>query len=447
MPCDSEKIAGELGGEGSVMPTVSVHTLGCRLNQSDSALMAARLEDAGFSVVNPRSISVPDVVVVNTCAVTGAASGKSRRRLRHLRERYPGALIVAAGCECDLPFPVSSSPIPADLLVPNARKSEIPQIIASGIRCPLKVAPDRGRSSVGDGVFRENARASFPFRSRAFVKIQEGCNSGCTYCVVPLVRGREVSRDFGEVIAESAALLESGHKELVLTGVNISAYSCGGKKVCELLSEILKLPFEFRVRLSSMEPHPENLRIVEMMADNPAICRFLHIPVQSGSDTILQSMGRSYKVADFARFIEFARGKVVGLHIGTDVIAGFPGETVALFEETCSFLRSSSFSNMHVFRFSPRKNTPAASFPGQVPQACVKSRADALREIAEKSSAEFIRSQIGTRLGVLIERLAPGHRAEGWTDNYIRVKVHDTTARINSIAFISLEAANVLSKQ
>ncbi|MBN1863933.1 MAG: tRNA (N(6)-L-threonylcarbamoyladenosine(37)-C(2))-methylthiotransferase MtaB [Victivallales bacterium] len=445
MPRYSDNINSVSDGLFAGGPTVLVHTLGCRLNQSDSALIFGRLENSGFKIVAPRSEAVPDIVVVNTCAVTALASAKSRRKLRHLRQRYPGALIVAAGCECDLPGS-SSPPVPADLLVSNASKPEIAEIIAAALRLPSDVPSFRRR--VGeDGVFHENALASFPFKSRAFVKIQEGCNSRCTYCVVPLVRGREVSRDFDEIIEESTALLEAGHKELVLTGVNISTYSCGSKRVCDVLRRLLELRFDFRVRLGSMEPHPENMRIIEMMAENPAICRFLHIPVQSGSDKILQSMGRNYKAADFARFIEFARNKIVGLHLGTDVIVGFPGETDYLFKKTCSFLDDSRFANIHVFRFSPRRNTPAASFPGQVPRSQVKCRAEAVRIIADKSRVEFATSQIGTRAGVLIEKVSGDNAAEGWTDNYLKVKIQSTSARLNSIFYVTLGKGNVLSKR
>ncbi len=392
---------------------VSVVTLGCRLNQADTALMSGRLVEAGFSVVSPDEAA--DVVIVNTCSVTATAARKSRAAAKKARERNPGAIVVACGCDCERDPDYWSSATTVDCAAPNAGKIRIADIVGEG------GAMVEDGWAAPSGVFREESTAIFPFRQRAFVKVQDGCDSFCSYCVVPLVRGRERSRARSEVLDEVRYLVDAGHREIILTGVNISSYDDCGVRLFDLVDEIVAVPGDFRVRLSSMEPHPENRRVLDLMATNSKVCRFLHVPLQHGSDDILERMGRGRSTTEFADFAAAAADKVPGIHLGTDIIVGFPGETDELFERSLDFVASLPLANIHVFRFSPREGTPAADFPDKVPQRVAKERASRMGELARRLSAEFAESQIGERLTVLVER-GGGGSAEGWSDNYLRIQ-------------------------
>jgi threonylcarbamoyladenosine tRNA methylthiotransferase MtaB len=271
-------------------------------------------------------------------------------------------------------------------------------------------------------VFVEKASARFPFKSRAFLKVQEGCNNFCTYCIVPYARGRERSRAWDEVTADFRQLLEAGYHEVVLTGVNISAYNDNGRKLVDLLHELSAIPGDFRIRLSSTEPHPENMNLLDVMADNPKICRFLHLSLQHGTDEILKAMNRKYTTAEYAAFIAEARKRIPGIHIGTDIIVGFPGETDELFAAECEFVRRMNFANIHIFTYSPREGTPAATFPDQIPADIVKPRYATLKAIADDSKKAFVDAHVEKELEVLFERRKKNGFFEGWSDNYIAVR-------------------------
>jgi len=410
--------------EGGGAGKAAVVTLGCRLNQADAALMLGRLEKAGFEIVPPDSPSV-DVVVVNTCTVTATAARKSRAAAKRAKERFPGARVVVCGCDCERNPDFWKNAETADAAVPNAGKRLVAEIARGGT--PADAWKGCGGHSSGD-VFREDAEAVFPFRHRAFVKIQDGCDSFCSYCVVPLVRGRERSRDREEVLSEVSRLAAEGHREILLTGVNISAYDDGGAKLADIVAEILAIPGDFRLRLSSMEPHPENLRLLDIMASERRLCRFLHIPLQHGADDILERMGRGRSTAEFAGFAATASRKVPGVHLGTDIITGFPGETDELFEESFEFVSNLHLANIHVFRFSPREGTPAAGFSGQVPQRIAKKRAARLDALSKRRSAEFAESIVGENVSVLVEKRSPDGLVEGWSDNYVRLRFHSDAA-------------------
>jgi threonylcarbamoyladenosine tRNA methylthiotransferase MtaB len=275
-------------------------------------------------------------------------------------------------------------------------------------------------------IFKEKVGGNFPFKSRAFLKVQEGCNNFCTYCIVPYTRGPERSRDWNEVIADFKHFIKSGFEEIVLTGVNICAYNDHGRTLNELINTLCAIPGNFRIRLSSTEPHPNNMDLLKTMAKNPKVCRFLHLSLQHGCDEILKAMGRKYTTAEFARFIEKARELIPDIHLGTDVIIGFPGETEAHFEQEIEFVKKMNFSNMHIFTYSPREGTPAATMPNQVPGNIANERRLRLVEIAEKMKADFVKSQLGKTLPVIFERKNKAGYFQGWSDNYINFICNDT---------------------
>ena len=409
-----------------------IFTLGCRLNSADTALLTSRLALAGYDVV-PESQEF-DLAIINTCAVTAEAVRKSRQTLRRLKKSHPHAVFLAAGCAVEVNADLFRAD-GADHILTNPDKKDLTAILA-GMTAANK----------SSGEFKENfnefATSSFPFRSRAFVKIQEGCNNFCTYCIVPYVRGRERSRKFSEALEDCRQLIDSGFPEIVLTGVNTCAYDDDGKKLGDLIYAISELPGDFRIRLSSTEPHFNNRSLIDVMASTPKICRFLHLSLQHGCDRVLKAMNRHYSTAEYADFVAEAREKIPGLHVGTDVIAGFPGETDEDFEICAEFVRKMQFANAHIFTYSPRPGTPAAIMPDRPDGKTAGIRAGRLREIAADGKKEFILSQLGKELPVIFETSAKG-MLHGWSDNYIAVSVPENTAKTGCIIRLTATEKNL----
>ena len=338
-----------------------IHTLGCRLNIADSALLTARIRKAGYDLCSGGEKA--DLIVLNSCAITAEAAAKSRRMVRRMRRENPGAQIMVTGCAAQLD-PESFLAAGADLALPNAGKKVMPEGKWEG-----------GNAGAERENFSEDSLSEFPFRSRAFIKIQEGCNNFCTYCIVPYVRGRERSRHLGEVLEDCRKAVADGFPEIVLTGVNTCAYNDSGTDLAGLIRMVCDIPGEFRVRLSSTEPRMDNFSMIDAMAaGGEKVCRFLHLSLQYGSDRILKLMNRRYTCAEFRNFVAAAREKLPGVHIGTDVIVGFPGETDEDFKSCLEFVREIGFANIHIFSYSRRPGTPAADMANQVPPDVVKER-------------------------------------------------------------------------
>ena len=404
-------------------------TLGCRLNSADSALMYTALEECGY---RPSETETPDVLIVNTCAVTSEAERKSRQTLRKLRREYPAARIVAVGCAAahDREGMLRAG---ADLVCGNAEKRELAALLRGDSPRPLPCP---------DGVFRENRLSSFPFRSRAFIKIQEGCDNRCSYCIVPSLRGAARSRNFDEVLAECRHALETGFPELVLTGVNTCAYQAGERRLPELLAAIAELPGNFRIRIGSTEPATKYRGLVDAVADLPGMCRFLHLSLQHGSDAVLKRMNRHYTAEEYAEFVLDAKRRIPGLHLGTDVIVGFPGESDAEFAESCRFIERLGFANIHIFAYSPRPGTPAAAMKDRPSPETVRRRCDELRKIARKAAREFAESQVGKTLPVIFERSENGI-ARGWSDNYLEVTAPAADIELGKITPVAATKDNL----
>ena len=316
--------------------SAEIYTLGCRLNIADSALLTARLERAGYTV-RPQGDGAPDLIVVNSCAVTAEAAAKSRRLIRRLRRENPGARIIVTGCAAQLD-PDAFLAAGADQALPNAGKKVIPG------------GEENENADPAGPVFAEDALSEFKFRSRAFIKIQEGCNNFCSYCIVPYVRGRERSRALEEVLADCRKAAAAGFPEIVLTGVNTCAYCDGGKDLAGLIRLLCEIPGDFRIRLSSTEPRMDNFSMIDAMAEaGPRVCRFLHLSLQYGCDRILKLMNRRYSCDEYRNFVAAAREKLPGVHVGTDIIVGFPGESEADFAQCMDFCREMGFANIHIF--------------------------------------------------------------------------------------------------
>ena len=408
-----------------------LHTLGCRLNSADSALLVDRLEKAGYSVV--QSADSVDLVVVNSCTVTAEAVRKSRQAVRKFRASYPGALIVVTGCSAELDRDAYLKDGAASVVLSNPEKRGISELILdylAGRHEPVQA-------------FHEEAISRFPFRSRAFLKIQEGCNNFCSYCIVPYARGPERSRSFDEVLADCRQAVAAGYPELVLTGVNTCAYFDAGRDLGALVREVCRIDGNFRVRLSSTEPHPHNIGLLEVMASEPKVCRFLHLALQNGCNRILKAMNRHYRREDYAEFARIAREKIPGIHLGSDLILGFPGETEEDFADGLAFVEQMAFANLHIFTYSPRSGTPAASLPGRIPPEVAKLRYRKLKEVAEASRRKFVESQLGQVLPVIFETVGRDGLARGWSDNYLAVRVPAGSVELGTIVDIAATPENL----
>jgi threonylcarbamoyladenosine tRNA methylthiotransferase MtaB len=395
--------------------TVAIETLGCKLNQAESEAMALQFAENGYRLVSPSDAA--DIYILNTCTVTGVADRKSRYFLRLARRRNPDAAIVALGCYPDRNAKELERLKCADMILGNDAKDKLPSILElNHQRLP-------GGASAGDVL-----------RTRSMVKIQEGCDHFCSYCIVPYVRGRERSRNADEIIADIESRIDLGFKEIVLTGTNIGSYK---PNLESLIKRILYETEVQRLRLSSLRPGDISNGLLELWND-ARLCRHLHLPLQIGSETVLRRMNRPYNIADYESAIIRIRKMIPNVSITADVIVGFPGETDEEFEQSYNFCRDMSFANLHVFSYSQRPGTAAAAMPRQVDERIKKERSNKMLKLARESALRFGRRFKDETLPVLWEtEVAPGVW-DGLTDNYIRVMTRSSKSLKNKIVDATL---------
>ncbi|MBP5183268.1 MAG: tRNA (N(6)-L-threonylcarbamoyladenosine(37)-C(2))-methylthiotransferase MtaB [Lentisphaeria bacterium] len=411
--------------------TASVVTLGCRLNQADSSLLCHRLRKCGFQIVPEDSEENPSLIVVNSCAVTETAEKKTRQTLKQLRHDHPYSFLVFTGCAANLlKSGEENDSLEFDALLPSEKRDELESLLARRFNIGKEKLEELAKSReeekdppAGKKIFREHAFACSPFRHRANLKIQDGCDNFCTYCIVPYTRGRERSRDVKEVIADCRNIVSGGFREIVLTGVNICRYSCGSLRITGLLERLFReVEGDYRIRVGSLEPCETLRELIDYMAEEKRVCNFLHIPLQSGSDPILKAMGRKYTAEEYRETALYARKKIEDLHLGCDYITGFPGETKERFEESCDFIRELRFANVHVFPFSPRKGTPAAEMKGRPSPGEMRERIEILKALKAECASAFAASLVGKTTVILPERLCAPGIYEGYSSNYVKVR-------------------------
>lgn len=393
-------------------------TIGCRLNQTDSALISNNLNQNGYTILPLNSNVTPDITVINTCSVTASASQKSRQAARSQKKQFPDTKILATGCGIETEKEFWGKEASVDLFIPNNDKSNIIKYINNDL------SYEETKSATNNNTFIEDNIGYYPFKCRANLKIQEGCNSFCSYCVVPFGRGKPKSRDFDNTIKEFKELLRRGHKEIVLSGVNIATYNINGKNLVDLLKSLSSIPGDFRIRLSSTEPQFQMKGLIEVIKNNPKICRFLHLPLQHGTNKILSKMRRNYSKEEFKEFALKAKEEIPDICLGSDVIVGFPGETEELFAECQTFIDSLPLSYLHVFKYSKREGTPAANYDNQISGKISSKRHKILSQKNEEISKNFIKSQLGKKFHVLFENINKKDELNGWTDNYIKVSIN-----------------------
>jgi len=395
---------------------VRLESIGCRLNFGEIDTLAREFTACGHRVVGPGQAA--DLCVFNSCAVTATAAGKSRHVLRQLRRSHPGAALVATGCFSELE-PALVRQLGVDLVVTNSDKDNVPEVLArAGL---LREEPTRLPQSSAE--IEETGAIG---RTRAFLKVQDGCDNCCAFCIVTVARGAGRSRAPEDVVREVGRLHDEGIQEIVLSGVHLGSYgrdlgAPGGLE--SLVRRILTETDVPRIRLSSIEPWAVDDGFLELFQDR-RVLPHLHLPLQSGCEATVRRMGRRTDHDGFRRLLDAARSVVPAFSVSTDIMVGFPGESDDEFSVSLAFAESVGFSRLHVFRFSPREGTPAAAMPDRVPSTIVKERSKRMRALGERLEQEFNRRFIGTTLPVLWESGEPtgnGLRWSGLTDNYIRV--------------------------
>lgn len=424
--------------------TAAFFSLGCKVNQYEIEALAARFQERGYSIVDFSQEA--GVYVINTCTVTGSSDRKSRQAIRRARRKNPAAVVVAMGCYTQL-NPWEASRVPGVDLVLGTRHREQVPVLVEEVLAAREGAAGEGRALVKVGSLEGATFEEIPLgearRTRAFIKIGDGCENHCSFCLVPYARGPVRSRRRDNIIQEARGLARGGAREIVLTGVNLGAYGRdfpGDYNLAGLIRELGEVPSLERVRLSSLEPTDFTLELIEAIVDNPKVCSHLHIPLQSGDNFLLKKMNRYYEVDEYRKLACCLKYLLPGLALTTDIMVGFPGEKEYNFQHTLDFVEEIGFSRLHVFQYSPRPGTPAAGLPGQVPPRQKEIRSQRLRSLGREMARDFSRGFIGHQVGVLLEAERGGGWLEGLTENYLKVRVPGDAARRGEIVPVKILA-------
>jgi len=420
-------------GKGLNSIKVALDSLGCKLNQAETELLAKQFVEAGYKLVAPTDKA--DVYILNTCTVTHIADSKSRHRLRLAHRRNPDALIVATGCYAERARHELSQIEGVNLVLGNEGKPHLLRLLKRSGRLgnPAHVPADSA-SQLYDG-----------FRTRAFIKVQDGCSNFCSYCIVPLVRGKEKSLPADEVVAQVRHRLSQGYKEVVLTGVKIGAYNYNGVNLKGLLEHILNDTDVTRLRLSSLQPQEISAELIGLWRDT-RLCPHFHLSLQSGSNSVLSRMKRRYSTSNYQQLVALIRSLVPEAAITTDIIVGFPGETDEEFEESYDFCHQIEFARIHVFPYSPRRETQAARLPHPVTAQVKKQRSQRMLALAEESMQNFNKRFLCKVTPVLWEKQSPTGIWSGLTANYIKVYTksgEDLTNKLLPVKLVEIRGDGV----
>ena len=397
-----------------------LHTLGCRLNQAETLALRDQLAAHGYEVVAPGEKA--GLAIINTCAVTRLAAAKCRQVIRQVIAENPGAYIAIIGCYSQTGANELAAIGGVDLILGNQHKMSVLDHIGSGEKNARPVIVRERISREDFSMAPAGARPSF--NKRANLKVQDGCDFACSFCIIPRARGAARSREFSNLLDEARALAARGVRELVLSGVNLGAYASGRNTLTDAVDALAQVPGIKRVRISSIEPTTIPVALLERMADAAhPLQPYLHLPLQSGCERILRDMRRKYSREEYAAFARTAVAQVPGLCLGTDIMIGFPGETDAEFEETCAFFQALPFAYAHVFTYSEREGTTAARRADQVPARTRQWRSAHLRKLSAARQHAFHTAHVGRTVQVLFEDATAEGLWPGYTDNYVRVAI------------------------
>lgn len=403
------------------MKRAAFYTLGCKVNQYETEAMIESFENAGYETVEYNEYA--DVYIINTCTVTNMGDRKSRQIIRRALDINPDAFVAVVGCYSQI-APKEVLDIPGvSLVVGTNERNRIVELVEYAMEKDEKLNLVNEIMEVRE--FEEMSIRNYKSRTRAFLKIQEGCDQYCTYCIIPYARGHIRSRRPESIIAEVKELAESGFREVVLTGIHVASYGkdLGGTSLIDIIEKVHGVDGIQRIRMSSVDPNVMTDEFIGRLKNLPKICRHFHLSLQSGCDATLKRMNRKYTTEEYKRVVGKLREAFADVAITTDLIVGFPGETEEEFQETAAFIDEISFSGMHVFKYSPRKGTPASKFKDQVKPQVKDARSRIITEIARKNEEKFKKSFIGKSMKVLYEQPIDEKHSlyEGLTDNYIRV--------------------------
>lgn len=394
-------------------------TLGCKVNRYDTETLRELFACGDILSVNEGE-DIPDIVVVNSCTVTAESDRKTRQTVRKMRRQYPAAVIAVTGCMPQARPEKAKSLTDADIIIGNALNSELPALVKKFIAQRDKIVeskPHRPHEKISP-----LSSHSFEGRTRAFVKIEDGCNRFCSYCIVPYARGRVRSKPPQRITEELTAFAAAGYKEAVIAGINLSAY---GSDIGLTLPDGVKaadVEGIERLRLGSLEPDQLTPEVLDGLKSVKKLCGQFHLSLQSGSDGVLKRMNRKYDTALYRRIISDIRARFENCSVTTDIMTGFPGETEEEFNETLDFVKEIGFSKVHIFCYSRREGTPAAQMENQVDEQVKTARSKALSKVAAKCAKDFFAAQVGRIENVLFEQQKDGF-FEGYTENYTPVKV------------------------
>ncbi len=417
------------------MNKVALHTLGCKLNFSETSTIGNQFLSKGFQVVDFKEDA--DVYVFNTCTVTENAEKECRQLVRRVLRQNPEAFVVVTGCYAQLRPEEISSIEGVDAVLGTKEKFKLFELLSDFEKKNLACVFVSQNEELDD--FGPAHSTDADSRTRAYFKIQDGCDYKCTFCTIPKARGLSRSMDPDSVLADFKLLLDQGYREIILTGVNVGDY---GKNyhtdLYKLLLQMVNIPGDFRIRISSIEPNLLNDDIIELTAENNKVCKHFHIPLQSGSPEILKLMKRRYKVDEYGLLIDKLNSRIPGVGIGIDVIVGFPGETELEFARTNEFLKDLDFSYLHVFTYSERPGTEASYLSGQIDVFERKRRNNVLRDLSNRKKNLFYNMNIGRELNVLFE--SENHKGvmEGFSSNYVRVSAPYNKDYVNSITRVKV---------
>ncbi|MHB1050030.1 MAG: tRNA (N(6)-L-threonylcarbamoyladenosine(37)-C(2))-methylthiotransferase MtaB [Bacteroidota bacterium] len=418
---------------------VSFYTLGCKLNYAETATLERQFKDRGFDIVPFSEHS--DVCIINTCSVTERADREARQIVRRALRKSPDAFVAVIGCYAQLDPETISSIEGVDVVLGASEKFRLFDYAGDFRKLPhprIYVSPIE---SVND--FGPAFSGGVDDRTRAFLKVQDGCDFNCAFCTIPLARGTSRSQSIDACVSQAQQLVALGYKEVVLTGVNVGDFGKNsGSSFLRLLHALEEVEGIQRIRISSIEPNLLKEELVDFWIASEKICNHFHIPLQNGTDEILQKMRRRYTSSYYKKLIYSIREKAPDAGIGVDVIVGFPGETEALFEKNFNFIHDLPVSYLHVFTYSERPNTPSVGFTGRIEPRIRFSHSEQLRNLGQMKKSHFYQSQINSVRPVLIEGSVENNRLSGYTDNYVRVEVPYHPSLENSIVNVTIGEFN-----
>lgn len=419
------------------MKSVAFLTLGCRVNQYETEAIAEAFINEGYRTVDFEEKA--DVYVINTCTVTSIGDKKSRQMIRKAKKKNPQAVVVVAGCYSQVAPGEVAAIEGVDIIVGTSGKSQIPALVKEYLESGIQI--NHVQDIMDIKRFEEMEIDEYQDRTRAFLKIQDGCDRYCSYCLIPYARGHIRSRNPENIIHEVEKLAAGGFKEIILSGIHVASYGkdIGGITLTDVIENISAIDGIERIRIGSIDPTFFDENTVSRLGKVDKLCPHFHLSLQSGCNETLKRMNRHYTTEDYKVIVEDLRRTISDVSITTDIIVGFPGETDEEFETTYSFLEEIALSKMHVFKFSPRKGTRAAQMGNQVDPAVKEKRSHRVIELDERLENRFISSFIGRNMKVLFEETRDGY-AYGYTENYIRVRVSadkELTGEIMTVRIVS----------